>query len=269
MTQTDRAAPRQLALVTGASSGIGYDLARQFAAHGFDLVVAAEDAAIEDATVTLRAMGGVVEPVQVDLARADGVDHLYARVQATGRSPDAVAINAGIAVNGPFAETDLAEEVRLIELNVTSSVRLAKRALQDMVPRGAGRILITSSIAAEGPGPYTAIYSASKAFLLSFAEAIRYELRDTGVTVTALQPGATDTAIFARAGMEDTKLGASPKISAAEVAKAGFEALMAGKDHVVAASVKERVQVAVGPLVPATVKAAAQGALTKPGSADS
>ena len=267
MPVTDLTPAAPLAVVTGASSGIGLELARQFAEHGYDLVIAAEDAGIDDAADALRATGRAVEAVRVDLARPDGVDQLYARIRATGRPLDAIAINAGVAVNGPFAETDLAAEVALIELNVTSSVRLAKRALQEMVPRDAGRILITSSIAAEGPGPYTAIYSASKAFLLSFAEAIRYELRDTGITVTALQPGATDTAIFARAGMEDTKLGAAPKTSAATVAKVGFDALMAGKEHVVAASLVEKLQVAAGPVVPAALKAAVQGSLTEPGSA--
>ena len=264
----DQPSTPPLALVTGASSGIGLALARQFAEHGYDLVIAAEDAAIHDAAESLRTGGRRVEAVQVDLARADGADRLWARARALGRPVDAVAINAGVAVNGLFAETDLAAEVTLIELNVTSSVRLAKRAVQEMAARGAGRILITSSIAAEAPGPYTAIYSASKAFLLSFGEAIRHELKDRGVTVTVLQPGATDTHIIARSGMEDTKLGAGPKLGADAVARAGFEALMAGKDHVVAASLREKVMVAAAPFAPDTVAAAAQAQLTKPGGAD-
>ena len=262
----DRPSASPLAVVTGASSGIGLALARQFAEHGYDLVIAAEEAAIHAAAGDLRATGRHVDSVQVDLARPDGADQLWDRALALGRPVDAVVINAGVALNGAFSDTDLAAEVNLIELNITSSVRLAKRAVRDMVARGEGRILITSSIAAEAPGPYTALYSASKAFLLSFGEAIRYELKDRGVTVTVLQPGATDTNIIERSGMEDTKLGVGPKLSADEVAKTGFDALMAGKDHVVAASLKEKVMVAVGQVLPDAVKAGPQADMVRPGS---
>lgn len=262
-----RTPPAPLAVVTGASSGIGFELARAFAERGYDLVVAAEDDGVERAAERLRAGGRGVEAVRVELAAPDGVDVLWARVEATGRAADAVAINAGVAVGGAFAETALDAELQLIALNVTSAVRLAKRAVRAMVARGSGRILITSSIAAAGPGPYMAVYSASKAFLLSFAEAVRHELRDTGVTVTALEPGATETPIFARGGMADTLIGAGPKTSAAEVARAGVEGLIAGEAHVVAGSLVERLQVAVSGVMPDAVKAAVAGKLAEPGSA--
>jgi short-subunit dehydrogenase len=199
----DDTSAHPLAVVTGASSGIGHELARQFAEHGFDLLVAAEDDGIASAADSLRALGPPVESVQADLGTYEGVEQLVARIRSLGRPVDAIALNAGVGVGGPFLETDLQKEVELINLNVTSVVHLAKRVLPDMVARGEGRVLFTSSIAAEMPGPFEAVYAASKAFELSFAEAIRNELKDTGVTITALQPGPTDTNFFRRADMEE------------------------------------------------------------------
>jgi uncharacterized protein len=260
---------RPLALVTGASSGIGRELALEFARGGFDVVVAAEDAGIADAARMTEREGAAVTAVQADLATFDGVQQLYDAVQRIGRPLDAVAVNAGVGVSGDFAGNDLAAELRLVNLNVTSAVHLTRLVLPGMVERGNGRVLITSSIAATMPGPYHATYAASKAFLLSFAEAIRHELSETGVTVTALMPGPTDTAFFERAGMEDTKLGAMEnKDDPAEVARQGFEALMAGKDHVVAGSLKNRAQAAAAKVLPETTKARTQARLTEPGSAE-
>ena len=258
--------PRQLAVVTGASSGIGLELAKQFAEHDFDLVIAAEDAGLESAADTLRALGCEVETVQADLATRRGVDRLWERIQAQERPVEAVAINAGVGVGGPFVDTDLQAEIRLIDLNVTSVVYLAKHVVRDMVSRGQGRILFTSSLAAEMPAPFEAVYGASKAFELSFAEALRNELKDTGVTVTALQPGPTETNFFTRAGLEDTKVGQGKKDDPAEVARQGFEALMAGKAHVVAGSLKNKVQSALAQVIPDTAKAAAHRKLAEPGS---
>jgi len=171
-------------------------------------------------------------------------------------------------VSGDFAtQTDLEKELYLINLNVVSTVHLAKRVLEDMVGRGNGRILFTSSIAATMPGPYEAVYNASKAFISSFAEGIRAELKDKGVTVTSLMPGPTETNFFHRAGAEDTKLGASEKDDPAEVAREGYEALMAGKDKVVAGSFKNKLQAAAGNFLPETATAALHKKLTEPGSA--
>lgn len=257
---------RPLAVVTGASSGIGRELAAQFAGDGYDLVVAAEDERIEPVARTLARNGAQVIPVQANLATFDGVEDLYQAIKDAGR-PAAVAINAGVGVGGDFArDNDLADELRLIGLNITGAVHLARRVLPDMIAAGRGGLMFTSSIAATAPGPYHATYAASKAFLLSFAEAIRYELRDTGVTVTALMPGPTDTEFFDRAGMEGTRLGEdAARDDPAQVAQEAFEALLAGKDHVVAGSMKNKAQAASGRVLPETAKAAAQARMTEPG----
>jgi uncharacterized protein len=257
----------KLAIVTGASSGIGYELAKQFAAHDFDLVVAAEHEKIITAARELATLGVQVTPVQTDLSQEQGVGRLYTEIIAAGRPVDALAVNAGIGVGGPFTETDIEDDLRLIDLNVRSSVHLAKLVVRDMVARGEGRVLFTSSIAATQPGPFQATYNASKAFLLSFSEALRNELKDTGVTVTALMPGPTDTAFFERAGLTDTKLGQAKKDDPAVVAEQGFEALMRGKDHVVAGSVKNKVSAGAAKVAPEAAKAALHRTMSEPGSA--
>jgi len=249
---TDTTKNKPLAVVTGASSGIGLELAKQFAENGFDLVIAAEDTGIHAAAAEIGGDGVTVDPFQVDLSSFEGVESLYEHIRSSGRPVDAAAINAGIGVGGEFAQTDLNAELKLINLNVVSTVHLTKRLLPDMLARRAGRILITSSIAGDVPGPFEAVYAASKAFDLSFAQAIRNELKDTGITVTALQPGPTETNFFHRAGMDDTKVGQSEKDDAAQVAREGFEALMAGKDHVVAWSFKNKVFAAAGRMMPGT-----------------
>lgn len=260
---------RPLAVVTGASSGIGYELAKQFAGHGYDVLIAAEDAGITQAEARLRQETGAgVTGVQVDLATYDGVEQLCRDITATGRPVDAVAINAGRGAGGDFTrDTDLRDELNIIDLNVTSTVHLAKRVLPDMVSRGAGRVLFTSSIASTMPGSFQAVYNASKAFVQSFSEAVRNELKDTGVTVTALMPGPTDTDFFRRADMEDTKVGAGKKDDPAEVAEQGFKALMRGDDHVVAGSLTNKVQAVAGKVVPDTVKAEMHRKMAEPGSA--
>jgi short-subunit dehydrogenase len=263
---------RQLAVVTGASSGIGYELARQFAEHGYDLVIAAEDPGIEDAARALERDGSVsVRPVRVDLAQYEEVERLWREITADGRPVDAVALNAGRGEGGDFArQTDLREELNIIDVNVTSTVHLAKRVLPAMVERGAGKVLFTSSIASTMPGAFQAVYNASKAFVQSFSEALRNELKDTGVTVTSLMPGPTDTSFFERAGMLDTRVGASEnKDDPAEVAKQGFEAMMKGDAQVVAGSLMNKVQAVAGKVVPDTMKAQMHRKMAEPGSAPS
>jgi uncharacterized protein len=259
---------RPLALVTGASSGIGLELARQFADNGFDVVVNAEDARLDGAAAELRGTGAEITPVRADLRSADGVEHLYRAVRATGRPLAAAALNAGVGQGGAFLDTDIADELEIVDLNITSTLRLAKPVLQDMVARNGGRVLITSSIASTMPGTYQAVYNASKSFLQSFAEALQSELRDTPVTVTSLMPGPTETDFFHRADMDDTRVGASDsKDDAARVARQGFEALMKGEARVVAASVGTKVQEAVGKVVPDRLKAEAHRKMAEPGSA--
>ena len=258
---------QQLALVTGASSGIGLELARQFAGNGFDLIITAEDDELAAAEAGLAGTGVSVRAVKADLSTYDGVERLWAAVAEGGRPLDAAALNAGIGVNGDFTrDIPLDDDLRLIAVNVTAVVHLAKRLLPQMVERGGGRLLITSSVAATMPGPYYATYAASKAFLQSFAQAIRFELKDTGVTVTALQPGPTETDFFERAGMEDTKVAEADKDDPAEVARDGFEALMAGKDHVIAGSGKNKAQVAGAKLLPEKARAGLHAAQTRPGA---
>lgn len=262
----------KLALVTGASSGIGLELAREFVEHGFDVIINAEDEELAAAEASLAGKGAEVRAVKADLSTYDGVERLWAAVEAGGRPLDTAALNAGIGVNGDFTrDIPLEDDLRLIAVNVTAAVHLAKRILPGMVERGQGRVLITSSVAATMPGPYYATYAtyaASKAFLQSFAQAIRFELKDTGVTVTALQPGPTDTEFFDRAGMDDTKVADAKKDDPAEVARDGFEALMAGKDHVITGGVKNKAQVAGAKLMPEKARAAVHAAQTKPEPGD-
>ena len=264
---------RPLAVVTGASSGIGLELAKQFAAHGYDLLVAAEDDAVREVPGQLAdaaALGPVqVEAIQVDLATREGVERLWLAATAAGRQVDAVAVHAGVGVGGEFTETDLEDELRMIDLNVTSFVHLTKLAARSMARRGEGRILITSSMAARVPAPYQAVYGATKAFAQSLAQSLRQELGQHGVVVTAFMPGPTDTEFFDRAGMQDTKMAnTSMKDDPATVAEQAFAALQAGRDHVVTGSAMTKVQGALSNVVPNALGAKLQGKIAAPGSAD-
>lgn len=247
---------RPLAVVTGASSGIGFELARVFAEEGFDLLITAEDEEVEAAQRDLNQLTAGVECARLDLSREAEVVRLYERIQASARPVDALCLNAGIGEGGDFArETELRKELRLIDLNVRSTVHLCKLVVGDMVARDEGRILFTSSIASTMPGSFHAVYNASKSFVQSFALALRNELKDTGVTVTSLMPGPTDTEFFERAGMEETPVGEGPKDDPADVARHGFEALMAGRERVVAAGTKTKAQEAASKVLPDSVKA--------------
>jgi short-subunit dehydrogenase len=258
---------RRLAVITGASSGIGFELAKVFAEEGFDLVVVAEDEELQPAASELNQVGHSVEAVRVDLSRPEGVEELHEKIVAKGRPVDVLALNAGIGAGGEFArETELAKELRLIDLNVRSTVHLCKLELAAMVARNEGRILFTSSIASTMPGAYQAVYNASKSFVQSFAEAIRNELKETEVTVTALMPGPTDTEFFERADMEDTAVGSGEKDDPAEVARQGYEALMAGKEKVVAGSLKNKLQTAVAGVIPDSMKAEMHRKMAEPGT---
>ena len=261
---------RPLALVTGASSGIGRELAKQFAENGFDLIVAAEDVELDDAVEELRGLGGAVAPVSVDLTKRADVERLVAAVRGAARPLDAAALNAGIGHGGPFAETDLDAELGIVELNCASTVHLAKRVVQDMAARGEGRILFTSSVASQAPEPFQAVYGASKAFVQSFAMALREELKDSGVSVTSLLPGPTDTEFFDRAEMTDTKLGASDKKDdPAQVACQGFEGLMKGEASVFAGSLASKAMGRLSAVTPAPLATKLKRPMSEPGSAES
>jgi short-subunit dehydrogenase len=257
---------KQLAIVTGASSGIGYNLAKVFAENGFDLVIASNGERLDKAETDLKALGVQVTAVHADLATYEGVVQLWKQVESLGRPVDAAAINAGVGVGGLFAETPLEKELNLVRLNVESTVHLTKRVVQHMLPRKQGRILITSSIAGEMVAPREAVYAASKAFDLSFGKSLREELEDTGVTVTVLQPGPTNTDFFHRAGMDNTKTGQEGKNESEPytVAKQGYDALMKGEKHVYAASLKTKFEGAVANFVPDSVKASMHEKMAKP-----
>ncbi len=263
MEQASRSRP--LAVVTGASSGIGFELARCCAQNGFDLLIAADQPEIETAANRLRASGATVEAVQTDLAELRGVDQLCDALR--GRPVDALLANAGHGLGKAFLDQDLSAARHVVDTNVTGTIALIYKVGRDMRERGRGRILITGSIAGFLPGSYQAVYNASKAFLDSFSYALREELKDSGVSVTCLMPGATDTQFFARAGMQDTKVGAGPKDDAADVAKAGFDAMMSGEPGVVT-GLKNKLQVAAAHVTPATMLAKKHRQQAAPGSAD-
>jgi uncharacterized protein len=257
---------RPLAVVTGASTGIGFALARQFADRGYDLVIAADEPEIRDAADRLGESGSKVVAAQADLATEKGVEDLYDLIVGTARPVAAAAFNAGVGSSGQFFTTPLEADLQVVDLNVRSVVHLSKLVLPSMVDRGEGRLLFTASIAGLGPGPNQATYAASKAFVHLFAEALRHELRGTGVTVTSLMPGPTDTPFFDRADMRDTRLGQMPKDAPDRVAREAYEAMMAGKDRVVSGTVLNRVQAVGSVFLPDRVKAFAQAFLTKPQS---
>jgi len=258
---------RPLAVVTGASSGIGYELAKKCAQEGFDLVVVADEPQILDAAGALRLFGVQAEPVQADLATLEGVDQLLEVVGKMNRGVDALLANAGIGLGKGFLDQDFADVLRVVNTNISGTLYLLKRIGRQMRAQGSGRILITGSIAGFIPGTYQAVYNATKAFLDSFAIALRHELKDTGVTVTCLMPGVTDTQFFERADMMDTKVGQSDsKADPADVAQTGFDAMMEGMDSVVH-GLKNKMQVAAAGIAPQGALAEMHRRQAEPGSA--
>jgi short-subunit dehydrogenase len=255
---------RPFAIVTGASSGIGLELARCCAEDGYDLLVAADEPQIEDARSQLQAFGTNVDAVQADLATIEGVDRLLAA--AAGRPVDALLANAGRGLGRGFLEQAVDDWRHVIDTNITGTLYLLQRVATGMKAAGDGRILITGSIAGFMPGTYQAVYNGSKAFLDSFAFALRHELKDTGVTVTCLMPGATDTEFFERADMMDTKVGTAKKDDPADVAKVGFEAMKKGEGDVVSGW-KNKLQAAIANVTPSDMLAEMHRKLSEPGTA--
>jgi len=255
---------RPLAIVTGASAGIGFELARCCGEAGFDLLIAADEPKIRLAAVTLRETGAAVETVEADLATLSGVDAL---VSATGGRPVAALLaNAGHGLGHAFLEQDFSDIRHVIDTNVTGTLYLVHCIGRHMKARGDGRILITGSIAGLMPGTYQAVYNATKAFLDSFAYALRAELKDSGVSVTCLMPGATETEFFERADLLDTKVGIEEKMPASEVAKQGFEAMMQGDAEVITGW-QNKLRAAIARLLPGTALAEQHRKMTGPGTA--
>jgi short-subunit dehydrogenase len=260
MTTTN---PRPLAAVTGASTGIGFELARCCADFGYDLLITADEPRIYEAAHELRGMDVRVGVLQTDLATRAGVDRFYAAAQ--GRPIEALIANAGRGLGGAFLDQQYDDVRRVIETNVTGTVYLLHKAAFDMRVRGRGKILLTGSIAGFFPGAFQAVYNGTKAFTDSFAAALGEELRKTGVTVTCLMPGPTDTEFFERAGLSETPLGEKPKADAAAVARAAFEAMQRGDTRVIT-GFKNTLQVAAAGLTPAAVLAKQHRKIAEPGS---
>jgi short-subunit dehydrogenase len=256
---------RPFAVVTGASSGIGYELAKLCAGHGYDLIVAADEPEINEAAQTFRAFGVEVEAVETDLATLEGVDRLYDA--AKGRPVDALLANAGHGLGKGFLDQNFDEVRHVVDTNITGTIYLLQKVGRDMRARGQGRILITGSIAGFMPGTYQAVYNGTKAFIDSFSFALRAELKDTGVTVTCLMPGATETDFFERADMLDTKVGQQKKDDPADVAKTGFEAMMKGEGDVVSGW-KNKLQSAIATVTPSGVLAEQHRKMAEPGSGE-
>ena len=240
----------QLALVTGGSSGIGRALAARAALDGYALLIAA-DTAIED-RAGLEATGVAVDLLETDLSGPDGVQAVIARLD--GRVPDLFFANAGQSLGHSFVSQDIARIGQVMGTNVVQTTLLAHHVIGGMVARGRGRVLFTGSIAGMMPGTYQAVYNATKAYVNSLSVALGHELMGTGVTVTCLMPGATETHVFARAGMEDTPVGRQRKDDPAMVAEAGYRAMMAGRDRVISGW-KSRIEAAGAQLLPPGVVA--------------
>jgi uncharacterized protein len=255
---------RPLAVITGASTGIGYELAKCGLENGFDLIVAADEPEIHAASRDFEKLGGLVEAVEADLSTLEGVDKLLGVIG--DRSVDALLANAGRGLGKGFLDQDFDDVVHVVNTNVTGTIYLIHRIGRRMRARGEGKILIVGSIAGFIPGTYQAVYNATKAFLDSFSFAIRAEIADSGVTVTCLMPGATETDFFERADMLDTKVGQGKKDDPADVAATGFAAMMNGEGDVVSGW-HNKLQSAIANITPASVLAEQHRKKAAPGSA--
>ena len=257
----------KFAIITGASTGIGFELAHIAAAEGYDLLVVADEPLIDAAAGDLRAKGIDVRSIEADLATLDGVDRLIEA--ANGRLIDVLCANAGIGTGGPFLDQDVAKWRHAIDTNVTGTLYLLQKVLRDMVARDDGKVLVTGSIAGYIPGTFNAVYNGTKALVDNVTEAIRNEIKGAeGVTLTTLMPGPTDTEFFARADLLDTDVGQdSRKADPAKVARDGWDAMMAGKGHIVSGW-KNKAQVAAAGVVPQAVLAEQHRKMTEPGSAE-
>jgi short-subunit dehydrogenase len=255
---------RPFAIVTGASTGIGLELAKRCAKEGYDLLIAADEPEIEQAAASLRDVGTQVEAVQADLATTEGVDKLYAA--AKGRQVDALLANAGRGLGHAFLDQEFDKARRVVDTNITGTIYLIHKVGNDMRHRNSGRILIVGSIAGFIPGSFQAVYNGTKAFLNSFSFALREELKDTQVTVTCLMPGATETEFFRRAEMLDTAVGTEEKDDPTKVANDGYEAMINGEGDVVS-GIKNKVQTAAANVTPAGVLARQHRKMAEPGTA--
>lgn len=250
--------PGKFAIITGGSTGIGAELAKLAAADGYDLLLVADTPFTELAGLP---QAGTLE---VDLATVEGVDRLLEA--ATGRRIDLLCANAGHGLGGPFLDQDIADWRHVIDTNVTGTVYLLQEVLRTMVAQGAGKVLVTGSIAGWMPGSFSAVYNGTKAFVDNFTAALRNELKaHEGITITTLEPGPVETEFFHRAGMDDTKVGQDDKKSdPADVAKDGWDAMMAGKNTIIF-GLKNKLQVAASGVLPQSVSAEMHRKMAAPG----
>ena len=256
----------KFAIITGASTGIGFELAHLAAQDDYDLLVVANESLIDAAATDFRRHGVNVQSLEADLSTLEGVDRLLDA--AGGRQIDLLCANAGKGLGHGFLEQEVAEWRRVIDTNITGTLYLLQKVLKPMVARDDGKVLITGSIAGFIPGSFQAVYNGSKAFIDSFADAIRNEIKEAkGVTVTTLMPGPTETEFFDRAQMLDTSVGSQKKDDALRVAKDGWDALLAGKAHIVSGW-KNKLQAAAAHVTPATVLAEQHRAMAEPGSGE-
>lgn len=255
---------RKLAIVTGASSGIGREVAKLAARDGYDLIVAADEPLV-DAASGLLANGADVEAVEADLATREGVERLLAA--ARGRPVDVLVANAGHGLGRGFLDQEPEEWRHVIDTNITGTLLLLQPVLKQMVARGEGRVLITGSIAGHLAGSFQAVYNGTKAFVDSFAAAIGNELKDSGVTITCLKPGPTETRFFERADMLDTKVGQAEKDDPADVARTGWEAMLNG-EHSVVHGLKNKAQVLASGVLSEAATAEMHRKQAEPGSGD-
>ncbi|MDQ0064161.1 SDR family NAD(P)-dependent oxidoreductase [Chryseobacterium lathyri] len=256
----------QYALITGATSGIGYELAKQFAKNGYDLVIVARNhEELKNKAEEFKAFGANVISISKNLFLQDEVYSLYSELQLNGISPEILVNDAGQGVYGKFQDTDIHREINIVNLNIISVILLTKLFLKDRLHKGSGKILNLASIASKAPGPWHSVYHGTKAFVLSWSEAIREELKDSGITVTALLPGPTDTDFFNKADMngsrilEDRENLANPE----QVAIDGYNALMNGDDKIIS-GFKNKLTVAMTNLATDDMAAYRMGEMQKP-----
>ena len=254
------------AIITGASTGIGFELATLAAKNGYDILVVADEPLIEAAAEDFRQFGTEVRSIEADLSTLQGVDELLEA--AEGRPVDLLCANAGRGLGHAFLEQRVEDWRRVVDTNIVGTSYLLQKVLADMVARNSGKVLVTGSIAGYIPGAFQAVYNGTKAFVDSFVAAIQNEIKDAdGVTLTNLMPGPVDTEFFARGDMLDTSVGSDPKKSdPADVARDGWDALMAGKTQVVSGW-KNKIQSAVANVTPNAVLAERHRAMAEPGSA--
>lgn len=255
----------RFAIITGASTGIGFELATLAAKDGYDILVVADEPLIHEAARDFQQFGTSVQAIEADLATIEGVDTVLAATN--GRRIDVLCANAGRGLGHGFLDQKVEDWRHVVETNITGTIYLLQRALPDMVARNDGKILVVGSVAGYIPGAFQAVYNGTKAFIDSFTEALRNELKEAdGVTISTLMPGPVDTEFFARGDLLDTQVGSDPnKRSAEDVASDGWKAMMRGKPSIFSGWTT-KIQGVIANVVPGSVLAEQHRKMAEPGS---